>query len=251
MKIITQDENRMVLGGVPGGKLWMTIFLVVGFALTVTFILAGVHAWRGREFLNLLWIGLGLLIGQALFWAGAVTLAVGREELELDRCARRGRYRVRSPILNPGNPPFEFALDEVDSVALELEVTEGSFARVDGPARKAATEHCRARLRVRQPRRAVVLLEGSGAGFARQRVRKLAEQVAGFIGCPLVDTSDESSPVSPAAVPPAPADETSFPPQPTPPDWTVAIDAAARRLVLTRSRRGGPPVLGCFLLIGT
>ncbi len=239
----------MVLGGVPGGKLWMAAFTASGLVLTVVLGFAGVREWSERHFFNLLWIGLGLLIGQVLFWAGAVTLAVGREELELDRRARRGRYLVRSPILDPGNPSFAFDWDDIDSVALELKVTEGSFARAEGPARTAVTELCRARLRVRKPRRAVLLREG--ADSAHQSVRELAGQVASFIGCPLVNTNDESAPVPPARAPAVPGDETSFPPQPAPPDWEVTIDAAARRLVLTRNRRGGPPVFGCFLLIGT
>jgi hypothetical protein len=256
MKIVEQTGDRLVLAGVPGGLFWMVLCALFGLGATVACAWLGVLEWRRGNPGNTAWLGLGLAIGQVFFWTGCVTLAVGRERLELDRRAGRGRYTVRSPIVDTGSKPFEFDLASVDSVALEMAVVRSPGGPGHG-GRSTASEVFRARLRVRRPRRAVALLERGEGG--RERVRALAERVALLLGVDLVDATAEAGPerrgsVASLARPLARSGsggELDFPAQPEPPEWEVHIDPEDQRIAITRIRRGGPPVLIFFLLIAS
>lgn len=257
MKIVERSEDRLVLAGIPGDAVWMAVFVAFGGLGSVVAVWFAVLEVQRGNFWNLVPLGVGLLVTQAFFWLGAVTLAVGRERLELDRGAGRGRYEVRSPLVETGSKPFEFALSSVDSVSLEMTVESSSMPDASGQHRGSSNEVHRARLRVRRPRRAVVLLTRSDAG--RGEVRELAEAVAGFLGVELADATSEDEPERRGSVAamggPLAAGrvegDLELPDQPEPAEWRVVIDPDDQRITIVRRKRGGAPVLGCFLLIAT
>lgn len=180
MKIVEDTPTRLVLAGVPGSFRWMLFCTVLGVVLTAAVVTAIVWQVRQGWSFNLLFMGLGLLIAQGVFWMGAVTLALGRERLELDLTAQRGVYSVRSPIVETGNKPFSFDLAAVDSVTLER-VSERRPGDGDRAEHEAKIVRCR--LRTAKPRRAVVLDETENGN--ELRVRALAERVAAFLGLEL------------------------------------------------------------------
>lgn len=173
MKIKEQTPTRLVLAGVPGGLVWMVFATVFGLAITAVCVVIAVGKLKGGWSFDLIGLGVGVLIGQAFLWMGAVTLAVGRQRLVLDLEARQGRYFVRSPIVDTGNKTFEFDLADVAGVVIARR-TERSPTRGTMDAEVVSAE-----LRVRTPRKKVVLAETQNGREAR--VRAVAEAVAGFL----------------------------------------------------------------------
>lgn len=184
MKIRSRTPTRLVLAGIPGGAGWMVFSLVLGLLLTTGFTAFAARDYRADGFgSEVVMGGLGALLGQFFFWLGVVTLAVGREALELDKATpvgrRGGRYVSRSPIVQVPRP-FEFDLADVQAVSLER-LTE----RHPGGGRggRSEVEICRARLLLERPRRAVTLDETSNHRDAR--VHAVGRAVAEFLGVPL------------------------------------------------------------------
>jgi len=188
MKIKSHTEHEMVLAGTPGGKVWMVAAVLIGGATTAA---AGRFAVLEYAQSGLSWphlpLALGVLIGQAIFWTGAVTLAVGRQRLVLNRGSGRGRYTVVSPIVEAGTS-FEFALGKAREVALEAarEERHGHDGHGGFDARVV-----RAVLRVSSPRRSVVLDETQNGREAR--VRRTADEVAEFLGISRQSEGDETT----------------------------------------------------------
>ena len=83
--------------------------------------------------------------------------------------------RQRSPIVDVGKP-CQFRLEDIDSVTIERR--EESRPRNDEHGNFPA-KVCRARLRVRKPRRAIVLDETENG--RERRVQKTAEAVAAWL----------------------------------------------------------------------
>ena len=121
-------------------------------------------------------LSIGVLIGQGLFWIGAVTLAVGRLTLVLDSSTGTGDYQVRSPVIEVGKP-CSFKLEQVDSVIIEA-TTEWRPGHDDRPETTANVQ--RAKLRIKRPRRSITLDETENGRI--QRVQGVAETVAAFLG---------------------------------------------------------------------
>ncbi len=211
MKIESQTGERLVLSGVPGGRGWMIFATVLGVVLTAAVVAAAIYEFKKSGLnTNHLWIGLGAFIAQAIFWTGAVTLAVGRERLELDRVTNQGAYTVRSPIVETERP-CSFSLDRIAAVVVEYR-TESRPHRTDGRASFDA-QVVTAKLRITKPRRAIVLDETQNNGA--ERGRAMADSVAGFLGIQVRDEGRR---------PPRPSDEDADDP---PRRRTDSPDAAA------------------------
>jgi len=176
MRIVENTTERMVLKGLPGGIHWMVFATLLGVAaMAACGWFARVTVRETGGYLQLIPLGIGFLMGVAFFLIGLVTLAVGRMRLVLDRVTGNGSYYVYSPVIDVGKP-CSFLLEEIDSVAIERREEarphnddHGSF-----PAKV-----CRARLRVRKPRRAIVLDETENG--QERRVQAVAEAVAGWL----------------------------------------------------------------------
>ena len=176
MQIVENTTERLVLKGKPGSVHWMVFTTLLGVAVMAA---SGWFAWVSVKetggYLQLIPLGIGFLMGGAFFLIGLVTLAVGRMRLVLDRVSGNGSYDVYSPVIDVGKP-CSFRLEEIDSVAIERHEEarphnddHGSF-----PAKV-----CRARLRVRKPRRVIVLDETENG--QDRRVQAVAEGVAGWL----------------------------------------------------------------------
>lgn len=185
MKIRARTDTRLVLADIPGGAGGMVFSLLLGLLFTVAFTAL---AWREHQTGGFGWEmvmdGLGALFGQFFFWLGAVTLALGREALELDKSPpagrRGGRYVSRSPIVQAPRP-FEFELADVHAVSLErLTEHHPGGGRHGG---RSEVDVCRARLLIERPRRAVTLDETSN--HQDTRVLAVGRAVAEFLGVPL------------------------------------------------------------------
>lgn len=256
MKIIEQSDSRMVFSGIPGGLIWMILLTVAGTGFTIAAVWAGIHEFQQGNYGNLFWIGIGLLVAQLMFWAGAVTLAVGREMLILDKATGNGEYLVRSPIIETSGKPFTFELGDIDSVSLERQLQRS-------PSRDASVqsgvdqEVYRARLRIRKPRRAVILIEENNEP-GRALAKRVAEQTATFLGVDYADATAESpaderrgtptklaTPIAALGI----TEDLDFPEQPTTNEWDITIDPDTQRIIIRRIKRGGPIVFGCFLFI--
>jgi len=148
----------------------MAVAMLIGLLLSAAVAWFGLDTYRREGFgFPMVSLGVGLLVAQFIFWTGAVTLAVGRLELVLDRGTGQGEYNVRSPIIDCGKP-CRFELDDIHGVTFET-VTESrpqSIAVVD-----------RARLRVNRPRRAITLDESQNG--QAERVESMAVAVAEFL----------------------------------------------------------------------
>lgn len=131
-------------------------------------------------------LGLGVLIGQALFWTGVITLAIGRQTLVLDSILGTGEYKVRSPIVDVGKS-CRFKLKHVHSVTIET--TKETRPGRSGHADVDATVH-RVRLRLNKPRRAITLDETEHGHL--DRLEELAQQVAAFLGQSPAHMDDQS-----------------------------------------------------------
>lgn len=121
-------------------------------------------------------LGLGILVGQAILWTGVVTLAIGRVVLVLDTGSGTGEYRVRSPIVDAGEP-CAFKLEDIQDIFIETarEIQPRGPDRIE----RQVTVH-RLRLRLSNPRRAITLDETQNDRLVR--LQKLADRVAGFLG---------------------------------------------------------------------
>jgi hypothetical protein len=177
MKVKQQTNSRMVLTGIPGGRVGIIALTLLGILLTagVGFFAVVIY----KEYKGVAWphlpLLLGFLIAQVLFWTGVITLAVGRLTLILDTATGTGEYRVKSPIVDAGSP-CTFKLENVHSVTIET-ATE-SRPRRPGHA-SFATVH-RARLRLNRPRRAITLDETENNQL--HRLETVAQKVASFLG---------------------------------------------------------------------
>jgi len=179
----------MVLAGIPGSAGWMTFALLLGLLFTAVFGgLARHHFLKEGFSYNVVMCSLGTALGQLFFWTAVVTLAIGRESLELNKAAppgsRRGRYRSRSPIVSFAKS-FDFDLAEVHAVSIErfTEHHPGGGRRAGGSSEVAV---CRARLLINKPRRAVTLDETSN--YRDERIIAVGRAVAEFLGVPIEDT---------------------------------------------------------------
>ncbi|MEM9559053.1 MAG: hypothetical protein AAF995_02005 [Planctomycetota bacterium] len=257
MRIVKQTGGRLVLAGVVGGLGWMLFTLALGAA--VTLLSSGLLILEAQQsnWPAVGWLIVGLLLGQIFFWLGLLQLLRGRERLVLDRALGRGEYTIMSPVITVETRPFDFKLDDVDGVALEMRVERSRPGHADRTIESEA-EVWRVRLRTREPRRAIVLDETHNGQL--DRVRTVALAVAEFLGVDLVDTTEadgaEQRASASAARTPIAARrdaqglaEVALPQQPEPVAWDVDIDAEEERIVFTRLARGGPPVFGCFLLV--
>jgi hypothetical protein len=149
----------------------MIVATLIGSLLTVAV------AWFARQTYHregigfpLVSLGLGVLVAQFMFWTGAVTLAVGRLRLVLDREAGTGEYEVRSPIIDAGKS-CKFALSDVHGVTIEAQ-------REKRPHYDVVVYH--ARLLLENPRRVIVLEESQNEQV--ERVEAVAAVVACFLG---------------------------------------------------------------------
>jgi len=177
VKIQHQSESKLTLGGVAGTLRWMIALIVIGDGIAMA---CGAFAWivwnAEGPGMYLLPLGIGALIGLALFGVGVVQL-FARERLVLDRATGRGTYESNSPIVATGKP-FKFKLADVDSVVMTTETVE-THASVGRPG-IGETKVRQAVLRVTKPRRAVTLDETQNG--RTERVTAIADQVARFLG---------------------------------------------------------------------
>ncbi|WP_145285856.1 hypothetical protein [Pirellulimonas nuda] len=172
MRIVENTTERLVLKGTPGGAL-ATLLGAAVVAATGWF--AWVCVGEAGGYLQLIPLGFGSLMGVALFSVGLLTLAAGRVRLVLDRRTGDASYDVYSPVIDVGKP-CSFRLEEIHSVAIERH-EEARPHHDDHGAFPAKV--CRARLRLRKPRRAIVLDETENG--QERRVRAVAETVAGWL----------------------------------------------------------------------
>jgi hypothetical protein len=126
--------------------------------------------------MSLLPIGIGTLIGLALFGVGVVQL-FARERLVLDRSTGRGTYQSNSPIVT-SEKPFKFKIENVNSVVISQE-TVGTYVAGIDPGMSESKVY-KALLRVSRPRRAVIIDETQNG--RNERVVKMAETIAEFLG---------------------------------------------------------------------
>ncbi len=180
MKIQSHTPERLVLTGVPGGAGWMVFATILGAALVgiIGTVAYKMYAANGIGWPHLA-MGIGVLIGGAIFGMGIVTLAVGRLRLELDLVTGKGSYRVTSPIVEAGKP-CEFDLAHVSAVSLERLDESRPHGRAGPDVGKGTASIFRARLRLNKPRRAIVLDETENGQDGR--VERLAATVAAFLG---------------------------------------------------------------------
>ncbi len=176
MRIVENTTDRLVLKGTPGSVLWMVFATLLGVAVMAA---CGWFAWvavsEAGGFLQLIPLGIGFLMGLVFLLIGLVTLAVGRMRLVLDRVTGNGSYDVYSPVVDVGKP-CSFRLEEIDSVLIERqeEARPHTDDRGSFPAKV-----CRVQLRLRRPRRAIVLDETENG--QERRVEALAAAVAGWL----------------------------------------------------------------------
>ena len=154
----------------------MIFCTLLGITMMVT------TAWFGRvsveatgSYFPLLPLEIGFLMGTAFFLIGLITITVGRMRLEFDRSTGQGSYDVFSPIIAVGKS-CSFRLKSIDSVSLERH----QETRPDhGTTGNFPAKVCRARLRIRKPRRAIVLDETQNG--REYRVRHVADTVAKWL----------------------------------------------------------------------
>jgi hypothetical protein len=173
MRIVEKTTEQLILKGTPGSVHWMVFATLLGVLfMAVSGWFACVSLGDTGGYLQLIPLGIGFLIGVAFFLIGLVTLAVGRMQLVLNRVSGEGRYDVYSPVIDVGKPCL-FRLEDIDSVAIERHQED----RPDSDERgRFPVNVCRARLRIRKPRRAIVLDETENRRDLR--VQAVAEEVA-------------------------------------------------------------------------
>ena len=155
----------------------MIALIVIGDGIMLASGAFGWRMWKDQgPGMYLLPVGIGALIGLALFGVGLIQL-FARERLVLDRSKAEGLYESNSPIVTTGKS-FKFKLSDVDSVVLSTETID-THVSAGGPG-MGETNVCQALLRVTQPRRAVTLDETQNG--RTERVTAIAGQVARFLG---------------------------------------------------------------------
>ena len=177
MRIIENNSARLVLKGTPGTVRWMLFASAFGLAaMTMTAWFAWISIRELQSYWQLIPLGLGFLMGCAFFLIGLISLAFGRMKLELDRVRGTGSYDVYSPIIEVGKP-CTFRLEDIDSVTVErrMEARHSSEGRGSLPA-----QVCEARLRIRKPRRAIVLDETQNG--QDRRVQAVADTIGEWLG---------------------------------------------------------------------
>jgi len=188
VKVSFQSKERLKLEGIPGGLSWLLFASALGLLITVVSGTLALQHFREEGIgVGVIMCGLGAALGQVFFWTGALTIAIGRESLELDKAASgRGKYRSRSPVVTRPKP-FDFDLMDIQSVTLERfsERHRGG----NGRGGSSQVEIYRCRLLVRNPRRAVTLDETSNQ--QDERVKALAKRVADFLGIPVEETNQQ------------------------------------------------------------
>jgi hypothetical protein len=189
MKIHSRTETHLLLAGIPGSAGWLVFALLLGLLFTAVFGSLVRHEYRKRGLsYPVVMCGLGVALGQLFFWTGAVTLAVGRESLELNKSTLPGtgggRYRSRSPIVTV-TMSFDFDLADVHAVSIErfTEPHRGGGSHGGGGSE---VDVCRARLLINKPRRAVTLDETSN--YRDKRVIAVGQAVAEFLGVPIKES---------------------------------------------------------------
>ena len=178
MYIQSETDSHLVLVGIPGRRIWMIVLCGCGALITtgaVALIWMTYQASGGWRW-SFLPLSIGVLIGQGLFWIGAITLGVGRLTLVLDSSTWTGDYQVRSPVIEVGKP-CSFKLEHVDSVIVEA-TNEWRPGHDDRPETTATVQ--RAILRIKSPRRSITLDETENN--RNERVESLAKSVAAFLG---------------------------------------------------------------------
>lgn len=249
VKITQRTADRLILTGVPAGRAG-----VLGATLIGGVILAGIGAFGVALYREQGWgvphiaMGFGMLLAGAIFVGGLVTLLVARERLTLDRTTRTVTYESRSPIVETERP-FEAPLESIDSVVLS-DRSEWRRSGDDDNSRKRV-EVWTASLRVRKPRRSVVLDVTENNREAR--VRALAEQVAAFLGLEVSEESDAAATADVSAgATLAGRGQTSgdAPPAPEGAEW---IERAARdgRRVFETSKPSAAGGVGCLLIVAS
>lgn len=182
MRLRSNDGKILTLTGIPGGLRWMLFATVVGAAIVTV---AGAFIrmqWTSSGWsFSFIPLGLGVLLGLAFLAIGALQL-LARERLTLDRQIGRGDYRSNSPVVETPKP-FDFRLEDVAEVRLihRSEWRRGSSHEQTGHQ----AEIWRAELRIRTPRRTVVLDESQNG--REQRVRPIAQTVADFLALDLAE----------------------------------------------------------------
>lgn len=191
MKLRFQTTTHLLLTGVPGSIGWMLFALLLGLLFSGVF---GVLAWRhfqaeGYSY-NGVMCSLGAALGQLFFWTGLVTLAVGRETLELNKSAAPGScggcYRSRSPIVRVPKS-FDFDLSAIEAVSIERFTERHPGGRRDGGSEM---DVCRARLLINKPRRAITLNEPSN--YRDARVTAIGQTVAAFLEVSLKESDQRA-----------------------------------------------------------
>lgn len=163
---------------------WMAFATVFGAALmaaTGWFAVVSVRELGG--YLQLVPLGVGFLMGIAFFLIGLWTLVAGRMQLVFDRVTGEGAYDVYSPVIEVGKPCV-FKLAAIDSVTIERVEEDRPHQDDHGnfPAKV-----CRACLRVRKPRRTIVLDETENG--REDRVQSVAIGVAAWLEVPVTQQS--------------------------------------------------------------
>jgi hypothetical protein len=178
MHVVENTSERLVLRGTPGGGKGMIALVAVGLLLTGVTAAIGVHEHgkAGGFGWDQLWLAMMLFVAQTLFWSGAVTLAVGKVSLVLDRVTREGAYDVVSPIVDAGKP-CRFRLDDVADLEIERTVQVHPTGK-GGPG--SPVETFRLRLLVLRPRAAITLDETQNNGV--ERLDRLGATIAGWLG---------------------------------------------------------------------
>ncbi|MCH1498163.1 MAG: hypothetical protein L7U83_03750 [Akkermansiaceae bacterium] len=177
MKIQHQSKTKLILGGVAGTLRWMIALALIGGGIVAAFVSFGWILWKEEGAgISLFPIGIGTLVGLALFGMGVAQL-FSRERLVLDWSTGWGAYESNSPLVTT-EKPFKFKIGNVSSVVITIETVETSVA-VDVPV-VSEVKICKAVMRVNKPRRAVILDETQNG--RTQRVSAVAEKVAGFLG---------------------------------------------------------------------
>lgn len=173
MRVIENTADRLILKGTPGSIRWMIFASLLGASVMCA------SAWFGSvvvqetgNYLALIPLGIGFAMGLGFFAIGVLTLTVGRMRLEFNRVSGEGTYDVFSPVVDVGTP-CQFRLEHIDGIALErqVEVRRGGESTGNFQAKV-----CRARLRLRKPRRAITLDETENGHDLR--VQSIVEVVA-------------------------------------------------------------------------
>ena len=162
----------------------MVFATLLGLAvMTVSAWFAWLSVQEMDGYLQLIPLALGFLMGFAFFSLGALTIIFGRMKLVLNRTSGEGVYEVKSPVIDVGKP-CNFRLENIDSVTIER--VEEDRPR-NGETGSFPAKVCRARLRIRKPRRVIVLDETENN--QERRVSAVAKGVADWLEMEVVENN--------------------------------------------------------------